>query len=505
MRAYRVSSWMVAAGFTALAACGRDVPQAKNPGAQPQSTDGGATAGSTNAGTAGTTGTTGGGTTGKRPGNTGGTTGMTSAGNTGGTAGTTGTTGSTQTPYNGTIAGLRALSGAATGLKVTIENAVVASVQGNGQIAYFADPAGGPLSGIQAELCDSAGKNCIDPGPALGSKHKLEGTFNIVTENGVTFFLSNIKLTASTESAVTLPKFPVSPDQVEKDSTTNASIRGSYVSVTGGVTVSNVTSELFKNKGYTAENEAKCLAEKKNCCTGGPKYFGFEVTGSNGKTIYVSTDNYSSKKNGNLGTKLDVWPCSGDFTKAVKVGDVLPTFAGIYDQIYRFDTKATRGQVTPTRPDDYTPAGSTTGGTSGGTSSGTTSGTTGGTSSGSTGSTSGSTGGTSSGTTSGSTGGTSAGSTSGSTGGTTAGTTSGSTGGTTGTSYAPYCQACNVDADCGTNPLDFCLMNDLGDGICGTACRFDDDCPTEAYCAAIFDENDQYVYDNCYPRSGRCE
>lgn len=516
MRAYRISGWVVMMSAAAFAACGRDVPQTKNPATTPQSTSAGSTGGSTGGATGATTGSATGGTTGRRPGTSGGSTGMTNgstngsstASTNGGSNGATtgGTTGSTD-PFTGTITALRD-AGRAKGTQVVIPQAVLIAARGNLKHLFFADAAGGEGAVIRAEMCTTGAECKFDAAPALGTNFSLEGTLDVFS-NGKTISIKLTKLT-NLASQSSVPRTEVPATTLVNGAAGNADKLGTYVLLNKTATVSSVTSEAMLNSAYTPAMETDCVTNKKQCCAKGPKYAGFEVT-VDGQTLLVASEHYKATKNPE-GTELDAWPCNGDFTKAVKVGDTLPMLAGVFD----VDAMSTRAQIMPTRKADYGAEGGTTGGSTGG-STGTTTGTTGGTtgttggSTGTTGGTTGTTGGTS-GTTTGTTGGTT-GTTTGTTGGTT-GTTTGTTGGTTGTTtggnpYAPYCQACTTDADCGENPLEFCIADDLGHGICGNACRFDSDCAPTAYCASIFgtdaNGNDVYLWDNCYPRSGRCE
>lgn len=272
----------------------------------------------------------------------GGTTGTSGATGTTGTSGTTGPTGASgdTSPFTGTIAQLRQ-SGRASGTQVTIEDAVVTGVSGNGKAAYLADAAGGAFSGIEVVYCNGATCSVIKPN-TLGARYRVQATLG-VTANGSHWSLLSPSFTALSSSA-SVPLLATNASKLS--GTANVEVRGARVSVNkngADIVVTDVKPVALRNSNNTTEVECETSGTK--CCTGGPRYTGFEVSVGANKFL-VTTGYYNSANNSNAGFPLTGWPCSGDFSTALKVGDRLTHLNGVFDISYDI------AQLIPTQSSD---------------------------------------------------------------------------------------------------------------------------------------------------------
>lgn len=241
-------------------------------------------------------------------------------------------------PYHGTLAGLRQL-GAKSGLKVTIDQVDITAISGNGKTVYGSDPAGGAFSGILIQLCDSKSGVCAAGPSGVGAVYGLTGTF-LVTKDGAHMSVGTPTLTQLNAGPLPVPSYLVNPTALAATATNNADARGVYVELdlsSGPAQISSVSPAGFLNAGYSADMEAACRGsgvaqDTSQCCPKGlgPKYFGFEVTVS-GAVIGISTANYPSAKNGQVGANLVVWPCNGDFSSILTTQQSFSSLAGIFD------------------------------------------------------------------------------------------------------------------------------------------------------------------------------
>jgi len=244
-------------------------------------------------------------------------------------------------PYHGTIAGLRQL-GAKSGVKVTIDEVAVTGLSGNAKTAYVSDPAGGAYSGILVALCDSKIGTCAAPPSGVGAIYSLTGTF-LITTDGLHMSIATPTLTAvAGASPISVPEYVVYPSSLAETETHNADARGVLVSLylpDGPAQITSITPAGYINNNYTPAMEAACRgtngpADTTQCCPSvGPKYFGFEVT-VNGAVIGVSTANYPSKKNGQIGAALTIWPCDGNFDATLKTSQSFSKLGGLFDVNY---------------------------------------------------------------------------------------------------------------------------------------------------------------------------
>jgi hypothetical protein len=312
-----------------------------------------------NTGPAGTTGTTG---TTSPTGSTGptGTTGTTGPRGTSGPTGTTGPSGGGPATFTGTIAQLRQLPTAKSGLKVVINKAQIVSVSGNGDDAYVVDPDGGFFSGIQITRCKSTDSVCEKAPRNLGGFVKVEGTF--LTTSSATAHMS-IGSDSTPAKLTTLPDAVVAPTPDEVTvadvgitETDNVNIRGTYVTLinNGGtaaeLTITDITPADDTNPNWTGD-AAKCGAtnlgalpadDKTNCCSKGPKYFSLIAEDADGVKVRISTTNYRD-------IDFNGWPCFRDQVDgAVKVGDKFTKLGGTFD--FNYDSSA----VSPATKTDYT-------------------------------------------------------------------------------------------------------------------------------------------------------